>query len=192
MKKYDNTESKASCSLLGIIAILVIVFILLLGGVIYLKTKIKVPDITKKNTSENLNKSVSEQLNSQSGEKIVNIRVTESDLSSAINTNSADFPLKKASVKITPDKIILSGKTSDGPFSFKLDVGIVPKVKDEKVVFDIEEIKTSGVSAPKIVTDEVNKKLSNYLSQQNLNNEIKVTDVKLYQSYLIVTGERKK
>lgn len=191
MKKYDSAESKTRKSFLIVIVILLLVFVLLLCGVFYIKNKVKLPANFKKISSLNLDQNISKQLDDQKGESIVSIRITEDELSNVLNVNSEGFPLKKPSVKITSDKIILSGKTSNSPLSFKLDIGIVPRVENGKVVFDIEDIKTAGVSAPKVVTDEVNKSLSSYLNQVNLNKDIKVTDVKLYQGYLIATGERK-
>jgi hypothetical protein len=121
----------------------------------------------------------------------VTIRITESELSTILNTDSKDFPLKNPLVKITPDNIIITGKTGNSPLAFKVSVGIVPRVENGKIVLDIKDVKTGGVSAPKVVTDAVNKNLSNYLSNININNDITVTDVKLYQGYLTATGERK-
>jgi len=190
MKKYDSSNKK-SCSVLSIILILLFVFILLLAGAFYLKFKVKVPEIATDESSTDLSQNVKKQLDDQSGESIVSIRVTETDLSGALNTSSENFPLKKSLVKITPEKIILSGRTSNSPLSFKVDVGIIPNVVGGKTVLEINEIKTGGVSAPKAVTDEINKNLSSYLSQYNLNDNIKVTEIKLYQGYLIATGERK-
>lgn len=192
MKRYDEkSEEKTSRPLLWVVVALLIIFILMLAGAFYLKSKIKMPSFPSRSSSLSLDENISKQLEDQIGESIVSIRISEDELSSILNANSEEFPLKKASVKITPEKIILSGKTSNSSLSFKVDVGIVPKVSEGKVVFEIKEIKTGGVSAPKVVTDEVNKNLSSYLSQFNLNDDVQVTEVKLYQDYLIATGERK-
>ncbi len=192
MKRYDEeAEGKTRHPLLWVIVTLLIIFVLMLFGVFYLKSKIKMPSFPSRNNSLSLQENISKQLEGQTGESIVSIRISENELSSILNANSEEFTLKKPSVKITPEKIILSGKTSNSPLSFKVDVGIIPKVADGKVLFEIKEIKTGGVSAPKVVTDEVNKNLSSYLSQFNINDDVKVTEVKLYPDYLIATGERK-
>jgi len=191
MKKYDNAESKTKKAFLIVIGILLLIFVLLLCGVFYIKNKVKLTDNFKEISSSSLEENISKQLDDQKGESTISISITEEDLFSVLNANSEGFPLKNPSVKITSDKIILSGKTSDSPLSFKHDIGMVPHVENNKVVFDIKEIKTAGVSAPKVVTDKVNKSLSDYLNQVNLNDDIKITDVKLYQGYLIATGERK-
>lgn len=191
MKKYDEIETKRTRPFIIVIVVLLLVFALLLGGTFYIKSKMKLPKNFKTTTSLNLDQNISKQLDNQSGESVVSIRIEEKDLSDALNVNAKDFPLKNPSVKITPDKVILSGKTSNGPLAFKVEVGIVPKVENGKVVFDIKEVKTAGVSAPKMVTDEVNKNLSGYLDNIKLSEEIIVTNIELFQGYLIVTGERK-
>lgn len=192
MKKYEKvpSTSKKGCSVWLIALILVLIFVLLLGGIFYLKYK---SNINLKNLSfqkVSLDDSFKKQLDDQKGEKTVQIRLTDADLNKLLNLESSDFPLKNPSVKITPEKIILSGKTSNSPLSLGVAVGIVPKVNNGKIDFDIQEIKTGGVTAPKVVTDSVNSKLSSYLKQFSLKEDVKVTDVKLYDGYLIASGER--
>lgn len=193
MKKYEETSNKKSCSMWAIILVLVAIMLALLGGVFYFKYKIKDIDIKNPFSLESVDKSLQKQLSDQAGEKEVTLTIKEADLESAINADSAEFPLKNASVKITSDKIILSGRTSNSPFSFKLDVGIIPVVSNGSVMFTITEIKTAGVAAPKVITDKVNNELKSYLENSSsvLSKDIDVKSVKLNSGFLTATGQRK-
>jgi len=192
MKKYDKRydRPKKSCSVWLVIIALLVIFLLILVGIFYLKFKSNFHFKNYSLQTTSLDDSVKKQLNDQAGEKEVQIRVSEGDLSKILNTEMSDFPLKDPAVKITPEEALLTGKTSNGPLAFKVEVGIIPKVNNGKVSFDIKQIKTAGVSAPKVVADSVNEKLSNYLKQFSPTEDMKVKDVKMYSGYLIVTGER--
>lgn len=186
----NKSNRKKPHSILSVIIVLIIIFLILLAGVVFLRYKSGINlnglSIKKISLDDNLKK----QLDDQKGEKIVQFRLTEDDINKLLGTDAPDFPLKNPTVKITPEKIILSGKTGSSPLSLKVAVGIVPRVDNGKVTFDIKEIKTAGVSAPKVVTDSINSKLKNYLKQYSPGDDIKVLDLKLYDGYLVITGER--
>lgn len=193
MKKYDSKsadKSRKNRSILPVIITLCVIFVVLLGGVFYLRFKNNFHFKNISISKISLDDSLKRQLESQKGEKQVQIRLTDNDLSKILNTNTADFPLKNSAVKINSSEIILTGKTGNSPLSFKVEVGIIPRVNNGKIDFDIREIKTAGVSAPKLVTDRVNTQLTSYLKQMVLQDDITVTDVKMYDGYLIATGER--
>lgn len=186
----NKSNRKKPHSILSVIIVLIIIFLVLLSGVIFLRYKsgVNLNDLSTKKIS--LDDNLKKQMDNQRGEKTIQIRLTEDDINKLLGTDAPDFPLKNPTVKITPEKIILSGKTGSSPLSLKVAVGIVPRVDNGKVTFDIKEIKTAGVSAPKVVIDSVNSKLKNYLKQYSPGDDIKVTDLKLYDGYLIITGER--
>ena len=185
----DESESpipKSSCALWSIFLLLIIIFLAIVGSLYYLKTK-----------KFSLNRPVSDivtnpiETNVAPGDE-ASIKITEADLQSGINTDDANFPLKKTSVKINPDKIILSGKTSNSFFSVSVDVSLVPKVDSGKVGFDITEIKSAGIAAPKSVSDLVNKNLGQYLDglSSSLGN-VEVSKIELNSGYMTVTGRQK-
>ncbi len=191
MKKYDSKNDQSKKRSIGpVITVLIVIFLLLLSGIVFLRygSNIHLNNFSFKKAS--INDNLKNQLDNQKGEKEVQIRLSEDDVNKLLNTDAPDFPLKSPSVKITPEKIILSGKTGNSPLSFKVEVGIIPQALNGKVNFDIKEIKTAGVSAPKVVTDKVNRELSSYLKQYSPSEDIKISEVKLYNSYLVITGER--
>lgn len=185
----DEKESpvpKSSCALWSIFLILFIILLAIIGSLFYLKTK----KFATSTQIINLNIN-SAKTSLQSGEEVT-LKLTEADIQNAINANDDNFPLKKASVKVNPDKIILSGKTSGGFLGLNVEVGIVPKVESGKVEFDITEIKSAGVTAPKSVSDLINKNLGQYLDglSSSIGN-VEVSKVELNAGYIMVTGKQR-
>lgn len=190
----ESSLQKSSCSLWLVIVTLLFIFLIFLGGVLYLKTK-DIFTLSNKVTTQNsnndvLNSKFSETTLKQPGEPIA-ITLTDDDLNSALISVS-DFPLKKPKIHISSDKILVSGKTSDNIFSLSVDVSIVPKATEGKIKFSITEIKAGGVSAPKKISDELNNSLSSYLDKLMPGaSSINITEVKLNNGYLEVIGTKK-
>lgn len=182
----NDTIPKSSCALWSVLLLLIIILLAVIGSLFYLKTKKFSSSVPK----VNLNINSSQQVVT-SGEEVT-FKLTESQIQSAINTNDASFPLKKATVKVNADKIILSGKTSNSFWGVSVEVSLIPRVDSGKIVFDITDIKSAGVTAPKSVSDIVNKNLGQYLDGLSSSvGNIEVTSVKLDQSFLTVTGRQK-
>lgn len=177
---------KSSCALWSIFLILFIILLAIIGSLFYLKTK-KFSVSTPK-----VNVNINSELSASTSGETISIKLTEAQIQSAINTNDANFPLKKATVKVNPDKIVLSGKTSNKFWGVLVEVGLVPRVESGKVVFDITEIKSAGVTAPKSISDLVNKNLGQYLDglSSSLGN-IEVSKVGLNSGFIMVTGKQR-
>lgn len=176
---------KSSCAIWSIFLALFIILLLIIGSLFYLKTKkfsLIVPKV-------NLNTNTS-QHDFMSDEEVT-IKLTEAQIQNSINADDANFPLKKAKIKVNSDKILLSGKTSNSFWGVSVEVGIVPKVESGKVQFDITEIKSAGVTAPKSISDLVNKNLSQYLDGLSSSvGNIEVSKVELNDGYVMVTGKQ--
>lgn len=182
---------KSSCSLWTVFVILIIILLIFLGLIFFIKTKNLKPQInlsSLKNTSLSVDQS---EITTKNTGDAINIRVTEIELDNVVKSTK-DFPLKKPSVKIISTKIIISGKTSDSIFGLTTEVGIVPRINDGSISFDITDIKTAGVVAPKKISDQINQNLSQYLSNLlPMTSSILVTDIKLSEGYLDVVGTKK-
>ena len=184
--EQDNPIPKSSCALWSIFLLLFIILFTIVVSLFVLKTKKFSFDTPKVNLNINSTQKVS-----LPGEETT-LKLTEAEIQSAINANDANFPLKKAKVKVNADKIILSGKTSNAFWGLLVEVGIVPKVESGKVKFSITEIKSAGVTAPKSVSEMVNKNISQYLDGLSSSfGEIEVSAVELSSGYLTVTGRQK-
>jgi hypothetical protein len=111
------------------------------------------------------------------------VRVNEDTLKSAIKISDPSFPLKKADLSITGLGIIISGKTSESILALKVEVRILPKVENEKLTFSVEEIKSSGITVPKTIVDQITPSLSSVLNNAKIVDG-KVKEVRLFEKYL--------
>lgn len=184
---------KSSCSLFSIFAVLLFIFLILCGGILYSKYrnfKLSFSGIKKSDNAIVTSRLQNEASSLKSGET-AEIKVSDSDLNEIIK-GSSGFPLKNPTAKIGSDQILLSGKTSSGFWGIPLNIGIVPEAKSGKLVFNIKEIKTAGVPAPKQISDSINSNLQQYLnSSLPLANDINVTAVKLETGLLTITGQKR-
>jgi uncharacterized protein YpmS len=188
----QKPKIKSSCSLFSIFALLVILFIILCGGIFYLKYKnfkIAISD-SQNSDSVMVTNQLQNQISSVKSGEVATIKVTESDLNQIIK-ESSNFPLKNPSAKIQSDQVVVSGKTSAGFFGIPLDIGVVPEVKSGKLVFNITSIKTAGVPAPKQVSDSINSSLQQYLNGSlPLANNIDVKTINLTTGLITITGQK--
>lgn len=189
----ESILQKNSCSLWTVFIVLILIFLIVLALLLYAKIKnLGFSAKTKTETSEitNTNNPQNDLSSKVIGESII-LTIKEGDLDSAIKS-AQDFPLKNPSLKILSSKILIAGKTSNNILGFNVEVGIVPKVKDGSLTYDITEIKTAGVNAPKKISDQVNKNMSSYLTKLiPSTSSVVVSEVKLFDSYLEVTGTKK-
>lgn len=185
----ENIHPHSSCSLWLILLVLIFVLVALIALLVFLNfRKISLPQ--KEKVAAPISQNISDKINSVTGEETT-IKITEEELAQALNTGDANFPLKKTTVKITQDKITISGKTGEGFLALGVEVGIVPKVEAGKVEFEISEIKSAGVTAPKAVSDKVNDNLKDYFNGISSSfSNIDVKEIKLYSGYMTVTGTK--
>lgn len=182
----DSPVPKSSCALWSIFLLLFIIFCAIIGSLFYLKTKKFNFTAPKINSNAN-----SIQQVFVSGEEVT-LKLTEEQIQSAINASDNNFPLKKSKVKINSDKIILSGKTSNNFWGVSVEVFLVPRVDSGKVKFDITEIKSAGLTAPKSISDMINQNLGKYLDGLSSSiGDIEVSKVELNSGYATVEGRQK-
>lgn len=187
-KDEEEVIKKSSCSLGAIFCLLLLVLAISIGILLYLKYKnFSLPKINSNATSSSVK--IDDLKGKQSGEA-VKITLTEADLNKAIS-ESQNFPLKKPSLKVKADKIILSGKTSNSVLGLSVEVWITPFIENGQVKFKISDIKASGVTAPKKIADSLNNSLSGYLNNLiPVDNGVTITEIKLFEGYLELIGTK--
>jgi uncharacterized protein YpmS len=121
-----------------------------------------------------------------------NLQISDSQLEEILKLDSADFPIKKSSIKITPEKIILSGRNGSSLFSLKVDVGLLPKVKGDKIALEIISIESLGVVAPKQITDAIRPALEKAFADiYSVPANINIKEIKLNTGTFVIVGETK-
>lgn len=189
------TKPKESISATAVFIFLALLFLIFSSFIVYLRFSnisplaalyaLK-PDIKLEGQS-----SLSTQLK-QSQNTHLELIITEREFCSLAGIYSQEFPLKNPTCLIKPDGITISGKTSDKFYSPKLDILIIPKAENEKLVFEIEKAKVWGVSAPETLTKPVFDNLNSRLGQVLPDSDnVKVTEVRSMVGYIRVEGERK-
>lgn len=186
----NDKELRSSCSLYAIIITLAVVFIVFLlflvipnkKDLLNLSTLNKdIPTITDKMEKTALNP----------GEK-TEISLNEEELIEAIGVKESGFPLKNPSLSITPEYVAIKGKTSEKLLSPVLEVQLLPKIIDNKLAFEVKQIRTSGISAPRFMTDPLNQKLEKYLTvSYEIMEEFILENIVLKDKELIITASKK-
>ncbi len=125
------------------------------------------------------------------GEKF-DVKITETQLGQSLDLKNTNFPIKKPSLKISPDKIILSGRAGASALSLSVNVGLSPVIESNHIKLEITSIESLGVVAPKEIVDIIRPALEPilnniYTAPANIN----LTTVTLYQGHLIITGQVK-
>jgi hypothetical protein len=121
----------------------------------------------------------------------VEIKITEDDLSKSIGVSEGSFPLKKSSLKIKPEGIIISGKTSSGFWGVPVDVLFESKVGGGKLTFNLKEIKAAGVVAPPKISNTLTPKMSSIFYQGFSSlDKLKVKEARTLVGYMIVEVEK--
>ncbi|MEK7096598.1 MAG: hypothetical protein AAB881_01460 [Patescibacteria group bacterium] len=111
------------------------------------------------------------------------VRINEEDLGRDLKINDPSFPVKKANLTISNSGILLIGKTGESFLSLKIEIKILPKVENEKLILSIAEIKSAGVVAPKSIIDIFTPQINTILENTKITDG-KVKDVRLFPKYM--------
>lgn len=197
--ELKNLEHKDSVSLTGVFVFLIIFFLLMASFLVYLRYSNISPlyDFYHKNVANNFNlseyfsASANTELNLSDSVKTADIKITEAQLSDTIGVTNETFPLKKATLKIDADGVKISGKTGNSIFGMKLDILLVPEVKDGKVTFSVKKIETLGVPAPAKVVDSLSPQIQSLFTNAiPASKDLRATGVRSMVGYLLVTVEK--
>jgi hypothetical protein len=118
------------------------------------------------------------------------VKISEDELGQVLGVGDGQFPLKNAQMRILPDKIVISGKTSASFLSLKVDVSFLPEIADNKIRLKVLDIKSMGVVAPKEVIELIQPQLDQYFSTDHipLPQNVRLTEIMLYSGYLLLRG----
>lgn len=194
--EQDEAKIKSSCSVWSIAIFLILILFLSIFGLYLAKAKnISGTGYNWKfwqttTPAEDSSKSLMSEVSDSKNGEVLSIKIAETDLSELLKFSDSNFPVKNPSLKIQSDKIVLSGKSGSSILAMNVEIGLVPKAKDGKLIFEISEMKTAGVPTPQKITESVSKSLEPYLTIDSLS-DIDITDVKLNESEFVITGIKK-
>jgi hypothetical protein len=108
-----------------------------------------------------------------------------------IGISDSNFPLKKASLKIKAEGIVISGKTANGFWGVPVDVLIMPISNAGKIIFNLKEIKAAGVVAPPKIADSLSPKINSLFYSNSFTdlNKLKVQSVRTLIGYVLIEVE---
>ena len=180
-----------------VLVILLLTFVVSVPVILFLTFKNANFDPNKlfmfKNKIEfNLRDFANNQIKAKAVGESVSIRITDKELGETLKINTPDFPLKKAVIKVSPDKIILSGRSGKSILSLKVDVTLMPKIEYDKITLEIASIDSLGVVAPKQIVDLVKPALASKLSSvYEIPANLQITEVKQNDGNLLLIGKVK-
>jgi hypothetical protein len=192
-QEYETEIPKETISLTAVFIFLGFVLAMILSMLFYLRFSSWSPfsDFFHKHISTDIsfldiyNKQKTDSTSSNiSG---TDIKLTENELGQMIGIQNSDFPLKKATLVVKPEGVIVSGKTSTAFWGVPVEVTLMPKVVDGKVIFEITEIKAAGVVAPPKISGTLTTKLSTlFTTASNQINKINISNVRTMVGYILL------
>lgn len=141
--------------------------------------------------TETVTGTLEKQISSSPGASI-ELKITENQIDDIICLTCDTFPLKKAELSIKPDGILVKGKTSNAFWGINVEANLKPKIENEKLAFDLTEIKAAGVAAPPKITDSVSPKLKELFNNiLPANNAIVFREAYSMVGYILIVGAKK-
>lgn len=195
MKNKDADSPKESITLTAVFIFLGFIFVLIIGMLFYLRysswssfSSFYVKNLPKTTSFTDIfNKEKAKSTTA----KTVDITITEDELSKMVGLGDASFPLKKASLKITAEGIVISGKTANGFWGVPVEVLFVPFTNNGKIMFNLKEIKAAGVVAPPKISETLSPKMNSifYSSSFSDLDKLKIAEARTLVGYMIITVE---
>jgi len=168
----DKIRRKNCCSLPTIIFFLVLTFVLIIYGLVYLKNYTKVGiSYLAENKGQNqvdLTNSFIEQTSGLVSGQTATLEFTEVEIAKYLGIWDSDFPLKDSKLSIDNQGIHVSGKMSQSFFSLTLRALLQAKIENGKLIFFLDDIATGSISMPNRIKAELNDYLDLIMRSKNL------------------------
>lgn len=191
--KNEEEDRKESITLTQVFIFLGFILAILVAFLFYLKFSSFSPlNLNKLNVKTDFNLSSKYLDEVKKPSAVFEMTISEVELAQIVKVTDPSFPLKKAELKIVPEGITISGKTSSAPWGMKVDILVVPVVQLGKLSFEIKEIKALGVVAPPKISDAINPKISPLFEDIfPQSDKVEVQDAKTLLGKLYIEGAKK-
>lgn len=196
--KEKNKERRSCCSLPMLFIVLFLIFVFLVGGLWFIKnySKTGFEYFKKTDTTQSENQSLFTRIdddvkNYSDGEEI-KIIITEKELEGYFGVKDAAFPLKRASLKIIPEGIEITGRTNDSFFSLPISIIAKPKAENGKFKIELDTVNSGFISLPDTIKSELNVYVDEVVNKKmSVVNNFEFTDIKVRKGEMELTGKKK-
>lgn len=195
-QKSDKIEKqlkpKETVTVRAVFVFLIFIFSIFIAFLFYLRFSgfspmVEIYKIKKPVTNFNLTDYLNREATANNSEKF-EIKINEEQLKEAIKLEDRFMDLKNPDLKIKPEGVLVSGKSSGGFFGVNVEVLAVPSVDEGKIKFDIKEVTAAGVVAPSRIADPLTSRISLALREVTVPDGLIVEEVRTMAGYILVEG----
>jgi len=119
------------------------------------------------------------------------IKINEDQLKEVLDLENNLLDLKNPDIRIEPEGIALTGKTSGGFLGLNVEIIILPTAADGRLKLLVKEIKAAGVPAPPRIADPLTSQINLALRSVVVPDTLNVKEIRCMTGYLLVEGSKK-
>ncbi|MFA6963966.1 MAG: hypothetical protein WC227_04665 [Patescibacteria group bacterium] len=191
----NQLKPHESVTIKGVFVFLSFIFLIFLSFIFYLRFSgfspmVEIYKLKKPVVNFNLADYLTGEANT-SISKNFEIKINEEQLKETIKLGDRFIDLKKPDIKIKPEGVIITGKSSGGFFGINVEVLAIPEADAGKLKFKIKEIKAAGVVAPPRIADPLTSQINLALRDVAVPEGLTVTEVRTMTGYILVEGTKK-
>jgi len=191
----DKKKFNSFCSLPLVIITLVVIFLLIVWGLIWIKNnfnsnyEIDFSASSYKVEDDDIGDYFNQKFEGKTAGEVIVTKIYEEEMAQFIGVENPNFPLKKATLQIEERGIVIKGKTGESIMSFSVEVLAVPEIVDKKLELKISDANAGFVSLPASIKEALNDYIVSSVNDKlNSLENIEYTDAKSFEEYIEVTG----
>lgn len=190
-KELDHKRKSKTPFVTSMVFILIILFAVIVYGLWLLKISLTGTSIFSgtKNDNQYLTTEVGNAISGKKTGDLINVEISEKELSEFIGVGGNDFPLKKSSLRIKPEAINISGRIGSSFFALPVTIKCLAKAEDGTLKIEIDNNNSGLAMFPKSLKDSLNTYFDDTISTYTSDiGRIKVEEVVLKDKKLILIG----
>jgi len=121
------------------------------------------------------------------------LRFTDEEVTSYLALKleeTAEPPITDPQVRLTKGKIYIAGKlTNIGPVQVKAMIVAAPRIMDDQLVIDVENVYLGPIPIPNTLLDSLSQTIDQALEEAQV--KLKITQVEVFESEIVIVGEKR-
>ena len=121
------------------------------------------------------------------------LRFTDEEVTSYLALKleeTTEPPITDPQIRFTKGKIYVAGKlTNVGPIQVRAMIVAAPRIMDDQLVIDIENVYLGPISVPNILLNSLSQTIDKALEEAQVN--LKITQVEVFESEIVIVGEKR-